>query len=71
MFEINKIPCHKGGGWNPLRVEEDSVIGTKDFFNTFDFLSFLRGDWFWYWCMNVVNPDLKFINADFFYPTYI
>lgn len=42
MFEINKIPCHKGGGWNPLSVEEDSIIGTKDFFNAFDFLSFFK-----------------------------
>lgn len=46
MFEINKIRCHKGGGWNPVRVEGDSIIGTKDFLNAFDFLSFLSGVWF-------------------------
>lgn len=45
MFEINKIPCHKGGGWNPSRVE-DSMVGTKDFFKAFDFLSFLNRDFF-------------------------
>lgn len=42
MFEINKIRCHKGGGWNPVRVEGDSIIGTKGFFNAFDFLSFFK-----------------------------
>ena len=42
MFEINKIPCHKGG-WNPVRVG-DSITGTKDFFNAFDSPSFPSGD---------------------------
>lgn len=47
MFEINKILCYNGGGWNLVRVEGDSIIGIKDFFNVFDFLS-LSGDLFWY-----------------------